>query len=131
VFVLVSDAECNEGQVWEAAMFAAHQALSGLVAIVDLNGLQALGHTREILAVDMAALWSSFGWDTVAVDGHDLDALQRALRAAPRDGAPRAIVARTLLGKGVSFMEDRLEWHYRNLTPELAQRALAELAAGE
>ena len=131
VFVLVSDAECNEGQVWEAAMFAAHHALSNVVAIVDLNGLQALGHTREILALDMAALWSSFGWDTVAVDGHDLDALQTALQAAPRDGAPRAIVARTLLGKGVSFMEDRLEWHYRNLTPELARRALDELAARE
>jgi transketolase len=129
VFVLVSDAECNEGQVWEAAMFAAHHALSGLVAIVDLNGLQALGHTREVLAFDMAAAWSAFGWDTVEVDGHDLDALLDALHAPPRDGAPRAIVARTVLGKGVSFMEDRLEWHYRNLTPELARRALAELDA--
>ena len=129
VFVLVSDAECNEGQVWEAAMFAAHHALAGLVAIVDLNGLQALGHTREILALDTAALWTSFGWDTVTVDGHDLDALLAALRPGPAGGRPRAIVARTVLGKGVSFMEDRLEWHYRNLTPELARRALAELEA--
>jgi transketolase len=129
VFVLLSDAECNEGQVWEAAMFAAHHALSGLVAVVDLNGLQALGHTREILALDMVRLWSAFGWDTVAVDGHDVDALLAALHAAPRGGAPRAIVAATVLGKGVSFMEGRLEWHYRNLTPELAERALADLLA--
>lgn len=129
VYVLVSDAECNEGQVWEAAMFAAHHELSGLVAVVDLNGLQALGHTREILALDMVRLWSAFGWDTVAVDGHDVESLLAAFHRPPRAGQPRAVVASTVLGKGVSFMEGRLEWHYRNLTPELAQRALAEIEA--
>lgn len=128
VYVLVSDAECNEGQVWEAAMFAAHHGLSSLVAVVDLNGLQALGHTREILALDMVRLWSAFGWDTVAVDGHDIESLLAALHR-PRTGRPTAIVASTVLGKGVAFMEGRLEWHYRNLTPDLAQRALAELEA--
>jgi transketolase len=127
VFVLVSDAECNEGQVWEAAMFAAHHALSNLVAVVDLNGMQALGHTREVLALDMARAWSAFGWDTREVDGHDVGALLEALHAPAGGGGPRAIVARTVLGKGVSFMEGRLEWHYRNLTPELARRALDEL----
>jgi transketolase len=129
VYVLVSDAECNEGQVWEAAMFAAHHRLSGLVAIVDLNGLQALGDTRDILALDTVRLWSAFGWDTVAVDGHDIEALLGALHRDPGAGRPTAIVASTVLGKGVSFMEGRLEWHYRNLTPELAERALAELEA--
>jgi transketolase len=129
VYVLVSDAECNEGQVWEAAMFAAHHGRSNLVAVVDLNGMQALGHTREILALDMVRLWSGFGWDTVAVDGHDIDALLAAFHPSPRADRPRAIVASTVLGKGVSFMEGRLEWHYRNLTPELARRALDELEA--
>jgi transketolase len=125
-FVLVSDAECNEGQVWEAAMFAAHHRLGNVVAIVDLNGLQALGHTSEILDLDLARLWSATGWDTIAVDGHDVAALLAAFNR-PSTGRPTAVVARTVLGKGVSFMEDRLEWHYRNLTPELARRALAEL----
>jgi transketolase len=130
VYVVLSDAECNEGQVWEAAMFAAHHALSGLLAVVDLNGLQALGNTAGILALDMARLWSAFGWDTVTVDGHDVEALLAALQPPPGGERPRAIVARTVLGKGVSFMEGLLEWHYRNLTPELARRALAELEDG-
>lgn len=130
VFVLLSDAECNEGQVWEAAMFAAHHELSNLVAIVDLNGLQALGHTTEILGVDMVRLWTSFGWDTVAVDGHDVEALLAALQSPPGAERPRAVVAATVLGKGVSFMEGQLEWHYRNLTADLARRALAEIEGG-
>jgi transketolase len=127
VFVLLSDAECNEGQVWEAALFAAHHALGNVIALVDLNGLQALGHTADILDLDMPRMWSAAGWDTLAVDGHDADALLAALERPP-SGRPTAVVARTVLGKGVSFMEGRLEWHYRNLTPELAARALAELA---
>ena len=125
-YVLLSDAECNEGQVWEAAMFAAHHALGSVVAVVDLNGMQALGNTAEILDLDLARLWSAAGWDTVAVDGHDMAALLAAFHRPPT-GRPTAVVARTVLGKGVSFMEGRLEWHYRNLTPELARRALAEL----
>jgi transketolase len=126
VFVLLSDAECNEGQVWEAAFFAAHQKLSGVQVIVDLNGLQALGHTKDVLDLqDLAGLWRAAGWEVESVDGHDLAALRRALE---RPGAaPRVVLARTVLGKGVSFMEGRLEWHYRYLTPELGERALAEL----
>jgi len=128
VYVLVSDAECNEGQVWEAAQFAAHHGLANLCAIVDLNGLQALGRTRDVLRVsDMAGLWAAAGWMPIEVDGHDQAALTEALNASAPDARPRALVARTVLGKGVSFMEDRLEWHYRNLTPELAQQALCEL----
>jgi transketolase len=129
VFVILSDAECNEGQVWEAAMFAAHHRLGGLRAVVDLNGLQALGHTRDVISVpDMAAVWKAVGWDAVTVDGHDVEALIASL-AGGDDDHPRVVIARTVLGRGVSFMEDRLEWHYRNLTPELAHQALRELEA--
>jgi transketolase len=129
VFTLVSDAECNEGQVWEAAMFAAHHRLTNLVAIVDLNGMQALGRTREVLSMDPPAdRWRAFGWDAQVVDGHNLPSLVAAL-SRPADDRPRVVLARTMLGKGISFMEDRLEWHYRNLTDELCRTALAELEA--
>jgi len=127
VFVLVSDAECNEGQVWEAAMFAGHHRLSNLCVVVDLNGLQALGHTADILAIPhLARVWEAMGWEAVDVDGHDLAALLTELNRPPGE-CPRVVVARTVMGKGVSFMEGRLEWHYRNLTPELARDALREL----
>jgi transketolase len=140
VFALLSDAECNEGQVWEAAQFAAHHRLGNLVAIVDFNGMQAMGKTTEIL--DLSPLpdrWRAFGWHAVDVDGHDVNALANVLdivdlaTSSPpgtpggEDVArPTVVVARTKLGHGVSFMENRLEWHYRPLTDELAGRALAE-----
>jgi transketolase len=128
VFVIVSDAECNEGQIWEAAFFAAHHRLSNLCVVVDLNGLQALGRTRDIIAMpNMAGLWQAAGWVTVETDGHDLKGLLDALNPPEPLGGPTVVVARTVLGKGVSFMEDRLEWHYRNLTPAMAEQALLEL----
>ena len=128
VFALMSDAECNKGQVWEAAQFAAHHRLSNLVAVVDLNGLQALGYTRDILDLEpLTEKWRVFGWDTAEVDGHDHAALLAALAPRAGEGRPRMVVARTVQGKGVSYMENRLEWHYRNLTPELAARALDEI----
>jgi transketolase len=126
VFVLVSDAECNEGQLWEAVMFAAHHRLDNLLAVVDLNGMQAMGATGTILNLSpLARRWEAFGWDAVEVDGHDEDELLIGFTTAiaGRRG-PAVVIARTTLGKGVSFMEDRLEWHYRNLTPELARDAL-------
>jgi transketolase len=132
VYVLVSDAECNEGQIWEAVMFAAHHALSNLTVIIDLNGLQAMGRTSEILDMTaMASRWESFGWKAAEVDGHDIPALQLALQPNPTTSAPRVVIARSVLGKGVSFMEDRYEWHYRNLTPELAAQALREIGEEE
>jgi len=129
VFALLSDAECNEGQVWEAVMFAAHQQLSNLIAIVDVNGMQALGRTEEILDTSpMADKWQAFGWEAVTVDGHDVAALLAALTSPrPERGKPLVVLAQTVLGKGVSFMHDKLEWHYRNLNPELAATALVEL----
>jgi transketolase len=129
VFVLLSDAECNEGQVWEAAMFAAQHRLDNLIAIVDFNEMQALGDSRYILdQSNLRQRWETFGWLAVEADGHDEQALRDALtaRIATRTG-PAAVVAHTVQGKGVSFMERQLEWHYRNLTPELAARAIAEI----
>jgi transketolase len=126
VFAVLSDAECNEGQVWEAAQFAAQHRLNHLTIAIDLNGMQALGRTADILDMsDMAKRWAAFGWRTVDVDGHDVAALAQAL--APSGSRPTAVIARTHLGQGVSFMEDRLEWHYRNLSPDLFAAALAEV----
>lgn len=126
--VLVSDAECNEGSLWEAVMFAAHHRLSGLTAIVDLNGLQALGPTREILDLGtLVECWRSFGWDARSVDGHDETALGEAYSAPRPEGRPRVLVARTVLGKGVSFMENRQEWHYYPVNAEQARQALSEI----
>jgi transketolase len=130
VFALLSDAECNEGQVWEAAMFAGHHRLAALTAIVDLNGLQALGRTADILDVaEPALMWKAVGWAVEEVDGHDPAALLRAMATSGRT-QPLVVIARTVMGKGVSFMEDRLEWHYRNLSPELARQALDEIERG-
>ncbi|MGD0091425.1 MAG: thiamine pyrophosphate-dependent enzyme, partial [Planctomycetota bacterium] len=127
VYVLVSDAECNEGQVWEAAMFAAHHNLSALTVALDLNGSQAMGQTSEILRIAQRPLWEALGWQVVESDGHDAAALCSAFQAASVPPRPKVVLAKTVLGKGVSFMENRFEWHYRNLTPEQAAAALREL----
>ncbi len=127
VFVLLSDGECYEGSVWEAAILASARRLGSLTAIVDFNKWSAAGRTEPALQ-PLAAKWRSFGWAVREVDGHDPQALVRAL-AAPPDARhrPRAVVARTVKGKGVSFMEDELEWHYRPPSADDLERALAEL----
>lgn len=130
VYVLLSDAECNEGQVWEAVMFAAQQKLTNLTAVIDLNGLQALGYTQDVLDLSpMAARWSSFGWSTHVVDGHDCDALLTSFSECRSATQPQVVIAKTELGHGVSFMQNKLEWHYRNLSDELLEQALSELQA--
>ncbi len=113
-FVLLSDAECNEGSIWEAAMFAAHHKLAGLVAIIDFNGQQAMGFTKDILDPgDMRARWEAFGWDAREVDGHDHREIREALEGLDTAGGPpHAVIARTVFGRGVSFMEDQVKWHY-------------------
>jgi transketolase len=118
-YVLMGDGECNEGTVWEAAMSAAHFKLPNLVAIVDANGMQSDGPCASVL--DMGSheeKWRSFGWDAVRVDGHDVGALFQAF-TAPRGGSerPLAVIASTVKGKGVSFMESNNEWHHNRLTP--------------
>ncbi|MFC7528296.1 transketolase [Actinoplanes sp. GCM10030250] len=129
-YVLLGDGECDEGSVWEAAMFAGHHELSNLIAIVDHNNMQSLGTCEETLRLEpFADKWRAFGWDVAEVDGHDHAALTGALRV-PRGAAPsrpRCVLARTTKGKGVSFMEDRVLWHYRPPSPEELDRALAEV----
>ena len=114
VFVLLSDGECNEGAVWEAVMFAAHRHLSNLIAIVDLNGQQAFGYTREVLSLSpMAERFRAFDWDAHEVDGHDVKALRALIgRLDTSHGQPHVLVARTVFGKGVPFMENKIKWHY-------------------
>ena len=129
VFAVLSDGECNEGSVWEAAMLAAAQRVSNLCVVVDFNKWQATGRSREVMALDpLADKWRAFGWNALEVDGHDLEALETALRQFPAgDGRPTAIVAHTVKGKGISFMEDDNNWHYRIPTPEEVVSAKKEL----
>ena len=131
VFVLLSDGECNEGSVWEAALFAGHHHLSNLTAIVDVNAQQALGLTRDVLDLEpLEAKWAAFGWDAVTIDGHDRDAIRAALSDRPSSGRPRAVLARTVFGGGISFMRGRVEWHYLPLSDDQYAHALAELEVG-
>lgn len=134
VFAVLGDGECQEGQVWEAAMFAAHQGLDNLVAIIDRNCLQIDGNTADVCDPgDVAAKFQAFGWETAEVDGHDIPQLIETLNAAKANasGKPYAIVARTVKGKGVSFMEDQAGWHGKAPNAEQTQAALAELQAQE
>ncbi len=133
VFVLLGDGECNEGSVWEAAMSAAHFGLPNLVAIVDRNGMQYDGFTAPVMDTgDLAAKWRSFGWMVREVDGHDVSALHEALTSSPAGpggsagAAPLAIIARTIRGKGVSFMENARVWHHSRLTQAMFDQAMAE-----
>jgi transketolase len=119
-YVLLSDAECNEGSVWETVMFAAHHRLANLIAIIDANGQQALGRTTDVLSMTpLAERWLAFGWETRDVDGHDPAAIGRALDVS--DGTsdrPRVVIARTTFGKGVPFMENQVKWHYWPMNDE-------------
>jgi transketolase len=127
VYVLLSDAECNEGSVWEAAMFAAHHRLDNLVAIVDLNGQQALGYTKDVISLDpLEERWSAFGWDVHTVDGHDEEAITSSI-AGLRAPLPHVLIARTTFGKGVSYMESQIRWHYLPMDDELYALALREI----
>jgi len=130
VLVVMSDGECNEGSVWEAAMFAAAQQLGRLTVVVDYNKWQATGRSNEVLALaSLADKWAAFGWETCEVDGNDMAAVLAALDRPPADQArPRAIVAHTVKGKGVSFMEDDNNWHYRIPKAEEVAAAALELA---
>jgi len=129
VFTLLSDGECDEGSTWEAALFAPHHELENLVAIVDYNKFQALGKTSEVLDLEpLADKWQSFGWSVREIDGHDHSQILDALSSIPfADGKPSCIVAHTIKGKGVSFMENQLIWHYRYPDEEELERALEEL----
>lgn len=136
VYALLGDGECQEGQVWEAAMSAAHYHSANLCAFVDQNGLQIDGRVPEVMSIEpLADKFRAFGWNTLEIDGHDieaiLDALDRARQCADR---PTAVVARTVKGKGVRAFEDRVEWHGKPPDAEQLAEALRDLeadAAGE
>lgn len=128
VVVLLGDGECNEGSVWEGVMLAATLKLTNLTAIIDYNKLQSFGRTNEVINQEnMAERWKVFGWEAYEVNGHDLRELEEVLRAP--QAAPKAVIAHTVKGKGVSFMEDRLEWHYKSPTREQYEQACRELEA--
>lgn len=131
VFVLLGDGELQEGQVWEAAMFAAHYGLDNLVAIVDENGLQIDGACTDVMCLgEVANKFTAFGWKAFEVDGHDVEALHETLTAATEWAeGPAVVVARTIKGRGVSFMEGDAGWHGKAPSAEETERALAELTA--
>jgi transketolase len=134
VFVLASDAELNEGSSWEALMFAAHHRLSNLVAIVDVNGQQALGYTAEVLSLEpLTERFRAFGCDTWEVDGHDPKGLADTVAGLDcrSEGAPHVLLARTTFGKGVSFMENKIHWHYWPMSDEEYRQATDEVERGE
>jgi len=129
VFAIIGDGECNEGQIWEAAMAAAHYKLGNLTAIVDKNGLQIDGYTKDIMNSEpMADKWASFGWDVTEIDGHDFEQIENAInKAINMPGKPSCIVANTVKGKGVSFMENRCEWHGKTPSAEEKEKAVCEI----
>ncbi len=129
VFVLMSDGEMEEGTTWEAALFASHHKLDNLVVLVDYNKLQALGRTNEVLNLEpLKDKWESFGWKVKEINGHNFQEIENALSELPFEQTkPSLVIAHTIKGKGVSFMEDKLEWHYKNLDEALLEKALREL----
>jgi len=126
-FVLMSDGEMDCGTTWESALIAAHHKLDNLVVTVDFNGLQAMGKVKEILNVDpLKDKWQAFGWDVQEIDGHSFEEIEKSF-AAPSNGKPRAIIARTIKGKGVSFMEGDNVYHYKAPSEEEYRKAMKEL----
>jgi len=129
-YAIVGDGELNEGSIWEAVMFAAHFKLDNLIVIVDQNGFQAMGSTDEVMSLGNVELkFSAFGFDAVTVDGHDENAIDKVLSQfkTTLNGKPKVIVARTIKGKGVTFMENDNSWHYKRLTEMDYQLAIKEV----
>jgi transketolase len=132
VFALMSDGECDEGSVWEAALFAAHHRLENLVVLVDYNKIQSLGRVEDILGLEpFTDKWCAFGWAARTIDGHDVNAIADVLGAIPAEpGRPTCVIAHTVKGRGVSFMENTVLWHYRAPAGEELRLALAEIDRG-
>jgi transketolase len=133
VFCILGDGELSEGQVWEAAMSAAHFRLGSLVAIVDRNGLCIDGGTEEVMSVEpLTDRFAGFGWDVVRINGHDFEQILATLDDLPPPGVgkPHAIIADTVKGRGVAMMEGALNWHVGNLADEDYDAVMAELDAG-
>jgi transketolase len=131
VIVLLSDGECNEGTVWEAALFAAAKGLDNVTVLIDFNRWQATDRSTDVMAIEpLADKWRAFGWSAVEVNGHDIAEIRSQLVSAPlQTGRPTAIIGHTIKGRGVSFMEDDNNWHYRIPNDAELRAALAELEA--
>jgi transketolase len=131
VYTILGDGECEEGQVWEAAMFAAHYKLDNLVAIVDNNGLQIDGKITEVCSPEpITDKFAAFGWHVITMDAHDFDSIEKAFDEAEKiSGKPVAIIQKSVKGKGVSFMEDKVSWHGTAPNKEQYDQAMAELTA--
>ena len=129
VYTVLGDGECEEGQVWEALMFAAHKNLDNLVVIVDQNGLQIDGTIDEVnSAYPIAEKFAAFKWNTIEIDGHDFDAIKKAVDDAKAcKGMPTAVIMKTVKGKGVSYMENAVNWHGAAPNEELYNKAMDEL----
>lgn len=128
-FVILSDGECDEGAVWESALFTGHRKLDNLVAIIDYNKWQAFGRIKDVADLEpFADKWRAFGWGVKEVDGHSFSQLKKALKKTPFvKGKPSVIIAHTIAGKGISFAEDTLDWHYLNMDKAHYKQALKEL----
>jgi transketolase len=132
MYVLLGDGECNEGSVWEAAMSASQFGLNNIIAVVDNNGFQSDGSTEDIITSStLAEKWRAFGWFVREVDGHDVRALLEALMSERPDGAPTCIVAKTVKGKGIDFMENNNEWHHNRLTQTSFEKATESLGKAQ
>lgn len=130
-YALVGDGEINEGPIWEGALFAAHHELKNFMVIVDENGFQAMGHTQDVLKLgSIQAKFESFGFEAVTIDGHDEHAIDHAIAKlwANESTAPKALIAKTVKGKGVPFMENNNMWHYTRLDPETYAQALSAVS---
>ena len=130
-YALLSDGECNEGTTWEAALFAQAQGLVNLSVVVDFNKWQATGRSQEVLKLDVLAdKWRAFGFETAEIDGHDFNQMDQVFKDQARRDKPLAVIAHTIKGKGVSFMEDDNNWHYRTPNVDELERARLELGVG-
>jgi transketolase len=128
VYVLLGDGDCDEGSTWEAAMFASQHKLANLIAIVDYNKMQALGNIASILDLNpLTKKWQAFGWTTREIDGHNPEQIEEAIQRISIYEQPICVIAHTTKGKGVSFMENKIEWHYKFPNKEELERALLEL----
>lgn len=126
VYVIISDGELNEGSTWEGIIFAAHHKLDNLIVIEDKNGWQAMGKTEDVIDIDEQAMFNAAKWNTSVIDGHNYEQIEWDINEANYD-APKIIIAKTTKGKGVSFMENHLQYHYAHITDEDYNKAISEL----
>ena len=133
VFVLLSDGECDEGSTWEAALFAPHHHLDNIIVIVDYNKIQSFGTVKDVLDLEpLGNKWQTFGWAVREIDGHDFRQIEESLLSVPfKPERPSCIIAHTVKGKGISFMENQLAWHYMPPNDDELRQALVELGVSD